>query len=173
MQKRIDGVLVAAAYLVAVLLVVIPPGDTLTQVLPVRPGDAAWRFGALGMFSRALMTPSLGLLLAVGVAAAQGHASVLRTLSVVSAVLALAMSGAVGVFVLDSLQMRGQVESEALRNFDVATAPAATKFVVVTLILLLLAVGAWRTARRSRSRRRGSRRGPEGQPRPPITMRRE
>ena len=43
--------LVMPTYLVAFALIVIPPFDTVMQLMPLRPGDPRWRFGAFGLLT--------------------------------------------------------------------------------------------------------------------------
>lgn len=165
---RFDGALVLATYMVAALLVVIPLSDTATRVLPARFGDTAWRFGALGLTSRAVMTPLLGLLLAVAVAAVARHRWVLRTLAVLSGLGAILVAVSAAIFALDSLQMRGQVQAEALQNFDFSTVPALGKLLAAPVVLVPLGIGAWRSARAEGAKRRTTDRS---EPRPPIALR--
>lgn len=143
--------LVIAAYVVAALLVVIPITDTMARVWPLRPGQTSWRFGAVGMASRALMTPLLGLLLATGVAWLRRHRLALRALAVLCVLGALAVGAATGVFVLDSMQMRDQVRAESLQAFDFSTVPALAKLIVGVPTLLTLGMGGWIEARKGKA----------------------
>ena len=49
------------AYLVASMLVVIPAVDLLSNMVPLRVGDPAWRYGTLGLGSGFMLTPLLGM----------------------------------------------------------------------------------------------------------------
>lgn len=170
MRKRYHPGLVLATYLVAVLLVAIPWTDTLARVLPARADEVAWRFGALGLSSRALMTPLLGLVLIAGTAVARGHRRVLRALAVVAGLAAATCTVAAGIFALDSLQMRGQVDPEIVQEFDISTVPALVKMVLVAVTLVPLSVGAWKSADAVGAGRRA---GWGRDQRPPIAMRPE
>lgn len=137
-----------AAYSVAFLLLVIPLVDSVLGVWPARLGDVSWRYGAAGLFSRAFMTPLLGLLVALLVAVVMEHRNVARVLAGVAFVGAALAIGAVASFSLDALQTRAQVRPEALSAFDTATVVALAKYVVSALVAVLLGVGGWKAARR-------------------------
>ena len=80
-------------YLMALYLGTVPLTETLLAVWPLQSGDAAWRYGAVGLFSRALMTPLLGLLLAVCLALYVRHRVLLLAFAVVSGLGALLTIG--------------------------------------------------------------------------------
>jgi hypothetical protein len=139
--------LAAPAYLVACLLVFFPLLDTLLSVWPLQPGEVSWRFGAVGLFSPATMTPLLGLLLAFGVAVLFAHRWVVRTVSVIGAPAAIAIAGVSVFFVLDAVQMRTQVRPEARTAFDVASLVALGKYGLTLLILGVFAFNGWKASR--------------------------
>ena len=138
------------AYLVAALLILIPLLDTALSVFPPRMSDVSWRFGATGLFSRALMTPLLGLLIAFAVALLVDQRRVLRVIAVVSGISAAMLVGTVILFTLDALQMRSQVRIEAKSAFDVASAVALAKYGLCILVLAAFTVAGWKSARRER-----------------------
>lgn len=138
--------LAAPAYAVAALLVLFPLLDTALSVLPPRPGEVAWRFGAAGLFSRAVMTPLLGLLLAFAVALLLEQRRALRLIAVVSGLTAALLATALGLFLLDSLQMRSQVAADAKSTFDVATVVAIGKYGVGVVLLALFSAKGWRAS---------------------------
>jgi hypothetical protein len=69
---------------IALVLVVVPLMDAVTRTLPVRPDDAGWRFGSLGLVLNSLVTPILGLALAAGVSLFLEQRATLRTWSVMA-----------------------------------------------------------------------------------------
>jgi hypothetical protein len=137
-------------YAVAFLLCALPLVDTTLGVWPPRGGEIAWRFGAAGMFSRALMTPLLGLFLAFAIALLLGHRRTLRTLSLLCALGAAGTLGTVLLFALDMIRMRAQVNPQAQTAFQIASVAAMVKYVIGALVLASLAVCAWRGASQSR-----------------------
>ena len=137
---------VLPAYCVAFLLIVFPLLDTALSVYPTRVSEVAWRFGATGLFSRALMTPMLGLLLAFGVALLAEHRAAQRVIAVLSGLLVLTLAGAVVLFTLDALQMRVQVRPEAKTAFDLASAAALAKYITGAVVALAFAIMSWKAA---------------------------
>jgi hypothetical protein len=134
-------------YWVAGFLVVFPLVDSIMAVTPMRPGDAGWRFGAMGIFSRALMTPILGLSLLLVVATAREQWRVVRGAAVLSGVVATVLLVALALFGLDALQVRGRMPAQAQDAFDVATAIAAAKYVGALVFLFMVTYRAWKASR--------------------------
>lgn len=153
--------LAPAAYVVALLLVTIPFSEVVVSALPARPGDASWRFGAVGMLSRALMTPLLGMLLAAALAVVLGHLRTLRTLTLLAVIGAAALLLLLPLFGLDALEVRARVQPAARLAFGLAAAQAVGKIVLAAVGLLLLARGG-RRASRAAAEAGASRRDAEG-----------
>jgi hypothetical protein len=138
--------LAVPAYLVAAILVFFPVIDTSLGLLPTALGEVSWRFGAIGLFSRALVSPLLGLLLACAVALLLNQPRTLRVLSIVNAGLAVAILGTVALFLLDALQMRAQVRPDAALSFDIASGVALAKYAVAGAVTSALAITGWKAA---------------------------
>lgn len=136
------------AYLVAVLVFLFPLVDTSMSVWPPQPGEVAWRFGAAGFFSRALITPILGVLIAFAVALLLEHRRVLRAIALASAVVAVMLVGVIGMFMLDALEMRSKVVEGRMFAFDVASAVALMKYGAAVLVALVFAVVGWKASKR-------------------------
>src|SRR3954467_63008 len=92
-------------YLVAFALIVIPPFDTIMQLMPLRPGDPRWRFGAFGLLSNAMMIPLVGLLLAFVAATIFEHVRTRQLIGIVSLLVAFGVVGLFVLFGLDALQI--------------------------------------------------------------------
>jgi hypothetical protein len=140
--------LVWPGYIVAALLIILPLTDTLLSVWPIRLGDVSWRFGATGLFSRALMTPLLGLLLILAVALMSGHRRVTRGVAIVGGLAVITIIGTSVMFLLDAIQMRTQVRPEAKTAFDVASIVALAKYGLAMLTALAFAIPAWKASRK-------------------------
>ncbi len=151
---RANRALVSAGYLLAFILVVASLGDATLSILPAHPEGVAWRFGALGLYGRALVTTMLGLGLAMGIALVRGHRRTLRTLGVVSVVIALLVIVGSALFVLDAAQVTGQVQQSARENLIGASVLALVKAGLCTLFALIGGIGAWKASRRGRGRGR-------------------
>jgi hypothetical protein len=133
-------------YAIAAYLVLAPLTETFLQLWPFRIGDARWRYGAAGVMSQSLMTPLLGLLLAVGIAVYLGHRTRARLLAALSTLGSLVTLIVIPLFVLDAVEMRALLprdQGAPTGSFDVATAAALLKMVAAVIIGLALARGAW------------------------------
>lgn len=144
---KLNRPLVFVLYTMVALMIVMPLGETLLSIWPLRMGEAAWRFGAAGLFSRALMTPLLGLVLLWVIAFLLGHRRAVITTAVVAALGALVLALAEGMFVLDAVQMRAQVREEAKLAFDLASLLALFKIGMSFLVASVLAWGSWKMTR--------------------------
>ncbi len=144
---RPNRLLTLGGYLVTLYLVTVPLAETLIAVWPLQLGDASWRYGAVGLFSQALMTPLLGLLLAVCLALYVQHRVMLRALAVVSGLGALLTIAVIALFLLDAIEMRARLVDAATGAFDVATVFALLKMGATALTGFAMALGAMSAAR--------------------------
>jgi hypothetical protein len=139
-------------YLVALLLIGIPLVEIALPMLPTRFGEVQWRFGAAGLFSRAMMTPFLGLFIVFAIALLLDQRAVLRTISVGGVLLAVLLLGAFAIFALDALQVRVQIKPEARRAFDTGAIFALMKFALGSVTAVVFASSARRALARQRSK---------------------
>jgi len=148
-SKRPDGAeaLIAPLYLLAFLLVATPLMDFVTSIVPLRPGDIEWRFASVGLLSGFLLTPLLGVALAIGAAHLGGHLRFQRVLAIVNLVVAASCIGLLVFFVLDIFQLKVAVQPEAAEAFKSAALKAVIKHVSFFLTLGFL---GWRGIRISR-----------------------
>jgi hypothetical protein len=112
-----EEALAGPLYLVAALLVVIPLTDFLLSVPPGELSNVQWRFAAIGLLSGYMLTPVLGLAMALVVAAFLKHYRAQRwlvaaCLSMATVLVALSLG-----FVLDMLQVRSSVPDDGLAAF--------------------------------------------------------
>ena len=139
-------------YFVALLMVVPPVVDFGLNVLPWRPGQIQWRYGAVGLVSGFLMTTVLGAAMVAGLAAWFGHRWIQRITGILwlisGGLLVLACAG----FMLDMLQLRAEVPVEQRWTFDVAGIKAALKNLAGAAALLWLGIVAVRSTRPRRVR---------------------
>jgi hypothetical protein len=145
--------LLKAGYLIALLLVLVPIVDTITRTWPVRLGDERWRFGTLGIVLNAMVTPLLGVFLAMIIAAALEHGRTLRLVAVVTIVAAVVVVVAIPFFGLDYVQLRAGVTAEAMDGFDAAARKAIGVGALAAAVTLVLGITGWRTAGRVSARR--------------------
>lgn len=144
---------VRALYLFALVLVVSPLIDLFSTAWPLRPGDLSWRYGFVGLGAGYLNTPILGVVLAAAIAVWQEHTALLRTLGVVSAVVAVVLLLVLGIWPLDFLQIRGLRPPEQRAGILTGGVIQEIKYVAACLVLALVALGARGTAKRSGGRK--------------------
>lgn len=137
MTSRLDDAepLVAPLYFVALLLVATPTIDFVTSVLPLRPSNIEWRFASVGLLSGFLLTPLLGIVVAMVTAAMAGRRRTQRALAIVNAVTCGLAIVILLMFLLDIVQLRSVVQAEAKASFEGAAVKAVLKhmsFVVAT-----------------------------------------
>jgi len=141
-----NGFLVIGGYVLAGYLILAPLAEYLAAVWPIRLGYAGWRLGAAGLGSRSLMTPLLGLLLAVVLAVHCGHWILARLLAVASAVAGIIALVAIPVLTLDALDIKAGVAAGPrglVTAFDLATVGALLVLMATVAITFALARGAW------------------------------
>lgn len=157
--KRPDGpeALIAPLYLVAFLLVATPVMDFATSIVPIRIGDIEWRFASVGLLSGFLLTPLLGLALAVGVAHVGGHLRFQRILAILNLLVTVAFVALLVLFLLDVVQLQGSVQAQSKAAFATAALKALIKHASFAIALGFL---GWRGIRVSRWSAPEGRRGP-------------
>jgi hypothetical protein len=148
-------------YAVALLMVVFPVVDFITNVWPLQVDSVPWRYGAVGLFSGFLLTPFLGVVMIGALAGALEHRVVLRALGVIAVLAAVLSIAAVVLFTLDVLQLRGNVEEDARSGFDVGAVKALVKYVMSGAVALWLGVAALRASKSSRGPSREQRGDPQ------------
>lgn len=151
--------LVAPAYLVAFLLVATPAMDFVTSIVPLRLGDIEWRFASLGLLSGFVLTPLLGIILAMWVAAYAGQPTVQRVIAVVNLVAGAVFALLLVFFLLDILQLRSVVQPEAKAAFESAASKAVVKhlsFILASFYLGWRGLGAARRMSAAAPSRRAS-----------------
>lgn len=139
--------LALSAYLVGMLLILLPFGEAILSTQPFTPTSLPWRYGATGIMSSALLTPMLGLLLIAMVAALLEHRRVLRTAAVLSLAAAVVLLAASGLFALDAIQLRAQVIPAARGSFQTATALTFLRIIALIVTAGVLGLAAWKASR--------------------------
>jgi hypothetical protein len=144
---KLNRPLITAAYLVAVLLILVPLIEVMLSVWPLRFGQTAWRFGPLGLLSQAATTPMVGAVLLFAIAFALNHRRTLMTSAVIAGIIALVMVVSIPLFALDAVQMRSRVSGPATRSFDISAMLATIKLSGLFLLMLLLSWGGLKSVR--------------------------
>ena len=136
----------APAFMTAALLIMVPALDWLQAVWPMRPSEASWRVIAVGLTSRVLITPLLGLLMAHALALYLNSRSTLRALAVLNAFVALLFIAALGIFALDALQVRTSVAPLSRDTYELGVLMTIAKLVLALPLIVVLAISEWRRA---------------------------
>lgn len=152
--------LAAPAYLVAMLVFVLPLLDTFASLAPLRLTDVGWRYGAAGLFSRSLLLPFVGLLVAFATAVLLEHRWMQRVVAVLALLASLLLMGGIVLFVLDALQLRAQVRLDGRRNFDLLSILAVFKHLLYLVTSVILGVSAWKAGSGIVAVRDAKRQGP-------------
>ena len=138
-----------ATYFVAFLLVVGPLFDLAASIWPAQPSMVAWRFGAVGILSKALLVPILGSFSAMVAALVLQHRRFLRTVAYINVGIAILLIVTAIPFVLDSVQLRSGVGSEATGGFDVTALRALVNIVLAGVVLGALGISGFKASRRT------------------------
>ncbi len=149
---KLNRPLIAAVYAVAAFMILVPLIEVTLSVWPLRFNQTAWRFGTFGLISQSIMTPLLGIVLLVASAVLLDHRRTLHMSAVFVSLIALLLVAGLPLFALDAIQMRVQVRAEALRAFHFSSTMAAVKMTAALMVVVLLAIGAWKAARSSTKR---------------------
>ncbi|MCC6769865.1 MAG: hypothetical protein IT360_01530 [Gemmatimonadaceae bacterium] len=148
-HKHTEGpeALMPPLYFVALLLVATPLMDFVTSILPLRTGDIEWRFASVGLLSGFLLTPLLGVALAMAVAHIATHRRFQRVMAVLNLAIAAIFVVLLLFFLLDIFQLRSAVEPEAAEAFAGAASKAVIKHASFIVALGMLGWGGLRVSR--------------------------
>src|ERR1041385_3686413 len=104
--------------------------DSGISILPLRLGEARWRYGTVGLLSNSLLIPMAGVAIVFAVANAFGHRRTLRILGGVAALSCVLCLVAIVTFTLDALQSQHDAKPEFHLAYIVATSTAAAKLAI-------------------------------------------
>lgn len=116
-------------YALCAWLVLLPVADALALMLPLVPGDVAWRYAMASIMSRALMTPLLGVFCATVVASVFGHQRIHRVIAGVSVLGSLGLVLILALFLVASPTIAAEAAGGQLPAFGVRWALAVMKLV--------------------------------------------
>ncbi len=136
-------------YLTGLAIVAVPALEFVVTVSPLSPTLLSWRVAAVGILSRAVLTPLVGLVILLGAAVLLEHARVQRALMVVGFFGCGALLLTAVMFALDLVQLRGQVRVVARPAYDTSSAMALVKLLVAAGVLLSFGLSGLLTARRA------------------------
>lgn len=151
-----------ALYTVAVALVLPTAIEFVLVSLPLRFGDARWRFGAGGLlFNNVSLLPLAGLTLAAFASLRLEHRIVARLVAVLLVLMGLGLLVALPLFVLDFLQLRPDVNPEMARSVDLTSIKAIVTGMLFCIAAFAVGLATWRSsgALGVRAREAAARRG--------------
>lgn len=134
------------AYFVSALLFLVTLVDYIGNAWPFVPGEVGWRYQVVGMVSTYLLSPLLACLIASVAAAWLPQPTVSRVLGVLMWLGALLLLAAVGMFVLDSIQVRSAAAPGARWVTTTSFVLASAKIFAAALGLMVLGRGNLRAA---------------------------
>jgi hypothetical protein len=142
-----------AIYPIAALCMVAQPLDQLFNLPAVDLSSVHWRFAAVGLLTTVAVLPLLGLLLALVTSLVCGHRWIYRITMTIAALAFILLTVGIGVFALDSLQVRSDFNPQLVRRFDITVVKAVImQLAELTTLGLLL----WTGARAGRALRRAA-----------------
>ena len=144
---RYEQKVVLPAYALALIMIFFPVIDFVLQVWPPVLQQSSWRFGAIGIVSRLLITPFLGLFVILVVATWREHLRVLQAFTLLNALLVLVFLALAVVFTLDGLEVRALVTPETAERFDQTALVGLFKLALAPALALLYALGGWKISR--------------------------
>ncbi len=136
-----------AGYLVALLFLVHPFVDVVTNSWPLNPASMEWRFGFFGVAANYLISPMFGLGVAGLVSALNGHRHGLLANALIGALAALFLLVGSMLYALDVLQLQNNVRPEAEFAFRVGSMKSFFKLVTSAFVFGVLAWATFRSAR--------------------------
>jgi hypothetical protein len=145
MLTRQDRSFYSIGYAIALLLVVLPLLEFTLTIWPMRPGVVMWRFGSYGLLTQALMLPTVGVFLALGLARFLGHRRMQIVLGAIAALVCVALLGGAALFALDSLQARSLARADMMQQVTITLVRAFAAALVYVFIWGWMAIGALRT----------------------------
>ena len=143
-------------YLAWLVIIAFPLVDLVATVLPLSPGVVSWRFGAVGMLSRSIMLPTVGLVAILATAARFEHVGIPRVVMVLGFVCGVLLLLAVAALTLDAVQLRHQVRPEAAASFKASSVVALFKLLAGSALLGSVGVAGLRMSRHAARKARAA-----------------
>jgi hypothetical protein len=134
-------------YLIMWTVTIVQLVDVVIRAWPFRIHSPAWRLGVIGFAANAVGTTMISFLVILGIAVAVGDRGVSMLVAAVSAVAAVLCLLATGIFTLDALQMKGQVDPNLSHQYDLSSFWLVARVLVAVLIFGILAMSAFRISK--------------------------
>jgi hypothetical protein len=134
-------------YLVMASTTIVQVLDVGIRAWPFRIHSPAWRLGVVGFAANAVGTPMLAFLVILAIAVFSGDRGVTYFISALSGLAAVLCLFAIGVFGLDAMQMKGQVQASLSHQYDVASFWLVIRVLISAIMFAVLAVSALRVGK--------------------------
>ena len=151
-------------YTSAVLLIVVPFVQALSQIWPLQLANIQWRFFAANAMSSVLLLPFLGLVLLLVLARMVASRKLAMTVAIASALLTILLLVSLVLFVLDGLQLKAIITSAQLALFKNQFARVGLVTFIFVVCYAMLALASLKTPRGavSAARRNAPKQAEEG-----------
>lgn len=147
-----DAPLRRALFLSAILLFFVPFVQAGSTIWPLKLSNIQWRFGAANALSAVLLLPFLSLSLILFMSRLLESRSLARLVGITSGVLTVGLAASFVVFLLDALQLKTIVSTQAEEAFKGAAARVAIVSVMFTVAFLMLSLAGLKAPRGSAAR---------------------
>jgi hypothetical protein len=129
----------SSGLLILLLAAIVPWIDVSAGLWPFHWDVVTWRYGAFGTLSGLAIPTAVGLFAALALAAVSESRGALWFIAVLSAVTALLLVIASGLFALDIVQTRKSVPAAGVSRFDFASLSAILKLLLITVAQAMMA----------------------------------
>ena len=140
-RLRVPGYLVMAA------ITIVQVVDVGIRAWPFRLHSPAWRLGVIGFAANAVGTPMLALLAILAIAVGVGDRGITYLVASLSAIAAALCLLGTGVFALDALQMKSQIQASLSHQYDMASYWLVIRVMIAALVFAVIGVTAFRVAK--------------------------
>ncbi|HKP28561.1 MAG TPA: hypothetical protein VJU15_04135 [Gemmatimonadales bacterium] len=145
-------------YLAAIVILLDQSAILAASIYPIAAGSVNWRFGAVGLLAGRATPFLLADLLLIAGGMLAGHRGFLRFLAVLHVLITVLLLAALGMFVLDTLEVRQLIPLEAREQALASATRAAIALFTVAIYCLMVAVRVIRTTPPRSSARSADRR---------------
>ena len=135
-NRSVAGIL----YLAAIVILVDQAAILAASIYPLAFESVNWRFGAIGLTAGRATPFLLGDLLLLSAGILAGHRGFLRFLAAMHVLVAVLLVAALGMFVLDTLEIRQLLPLDARGNAMASATRAAIALLAMVVYCFLVAI---------------------------------
>lgn len=136
-----------ALYAVGILLIIQPLGDLVANVWPPHFTTVEWRYGVMGLLSGFTLTPMLGLVMILAVAAIVHDQAVLKVVGWLGIIAGAFLIIMTVFFALEIIQFRVRVPVENRGQYDIGSWKSVAKHLTAGPVLIMLGRAGLRAGR--------------------------